>query len=172
MAYTDALAKQFYNLAGTSAPRFGAAGEDAMTQASNYFKTLLGGSRGDIMRAIAPANESMRASADAAKKEQARKGTARTGGTAEANQQVEDEVRKQVATLVGNLQQGAAGQLGSLGEPQIKNMLDTLSTGLSSAQSDINSRRQASAAMWSSLIGGAASLATAPLGGTLLGKVI
>ena len=164
MAYTDVLAKQFYNLAGTSAPRFGAGGEGDISQASSYFRNLLG-DRSAQGRAIAPALAASRASADAARKELATKGTSRTGGTAAASQQVEDEQRKQLMTLLFGAQGQGAAELGNLGSNQIQAMLNALSTGLTSAQSDINSRRAASAQMWSSLIGAAGGAAGGFLGG-------
>ena len=84
MAASDALFTNFLNLSGSTADKFGSAGGSSLDQASKFFKSLLG-NRADVMRAISPATDATRSAADAAKKEQAEKGTARTGGTAAGN---------------------------------------------------------------------------------------
>ena len=174
MAQTDALFSNFLNTLGANSNKFSTSGGSALDTSSNFFKSLLG-DRSSIMRAISPATDAVRASADTAQKEQAQKGTARTGGTADVNQQVEDEVRKQIGSLIGQVQTTAASNLSSIGESEVNSMLQALGIGTQATQADIASRRQASAEMWGSLIGGIASVATAPFnkaGDTLLGKAI
>lgn len=170
MAYTDVLAKQFYNLAGTAAPQFGASGQEDLGLSSSYFRNLLG-DRASQFQAIAPALAASDASAGASRRQLAQKGT-RTGGTAAAQQQSEDAQRQQLMTLLFGARGAGATTLGNLGEAKINAMLNALSTGLTSAQSDINSRRAASAQMWSSLIGAAGGVAGAGLGGMALGKAL
>jgi hypothetical protein len=106
----------------------------------------------------------VRAAGDAAKKEKAATGTSRTGGDVAGNQQIEDEVRKQIDTIIGNLQKDATGQLGAIGESEINSMLSALGITTGAVQSDVASQRQASAAMWGSLIGGIGDIAGAWIG--------
>ena len=163
MAASDTLFTNFLNLSGSTADKFGSAGGSSLDQASKFFKSLLG-NRADVMRAISPATDATRSAADAAKKEQAEKGTARTGGTAAGNQQIEDEVRKQIGSLIGTMQSNAAGQLSNIGSTELNTMMSALGLGTEAAQKDVESRRQASAAMWSALIGGAGDIAGAFIG--------
>ena len=162
---------QLFSTAFDTAKGFGTAGKGTLDQVTKYFQSLLGGNRTAAMQAVAPAANAARDAADVQKKQQASMGTSRTGGTAAQNQQIEDEVRKQVDTLIGNLAPQAAGQLSNLGESEIGAMLNALGLGTSATGtageqigSDINSRRQASAAMWGALLGGAGDVAGAFLG--------
>lgn len=167
-----------FGQASNAASSFGAKGSSTLDDVTKYFKTLLSGDRTATAEAVAPAANAARAGADASKKQEADMGTSRTGGTVAGNQQREDQVRSQIDTLIGGVKPAAANALGSLGEADVNAMmqalgLGTTATGTAGAQisSDLTARRQASAEMWSSLIGGAVGLATAPLGGSLLGKL-
>lgn len=160
-----------FSTASDAAKSFGTAGKGTLDQVTQYFKNLLGGDRAATMKAVAPAANAARAGADAQKKEQGTMGTARTGGTAAANQTTEDQVRSQIDNLIASVAPAAAGALTGIGTADIEAMmralgLGTEATGTAGAQisSDINSRRQASAAMWSSLIGGAGDIAGAFIG--------
>jgi len=162
---------QLFGQASDAAKAFGAAGKGTLDQVTQYFKTLLGGNRQATAEAVAPAANAARAGADASKREQAMTGTARTGGTAAQNQQSEDQVRAQIDNLIAGAAPAAAGALSTIGQADIAAMMQALglgteATGTAGAQisSDINSRRQASAAMWSSLIGGVGDVAGAFIG--------
>lgn len=172
-----------FGFASDASKSFGAKGEHTLDDVGKHFMSLLSGDRQATMTAVAPAANAIQAGSDAAKKQEADMGTGRTGGTVAANQQREDQVRAQIDNLIAGAKPAAAQSLTAIGESDVNAMLNALglgtqATGIAGGQisSDINSRREASAKMWSSLIGGAVSLATAPLGGkaggTLLGKVV
>lgn len=149
------------NFGQNTATSFGSSAKDALGQATNWFKSLLGGDRSAIMRDIAPAANAARSGADAAKKELATKGTARTGGDVAQSQQIEDEVRKQIDTLIGQSQQNAANSLKGIGDTELNTMLNALGITTNAVASDVASQRQASASLWGSLIGGAAKIGAA-----------
>ncbi len=89
------------------------------------------------------------------------------------NQSADSRLRGQISSLLGGTRttlegraDSAAGTLGNIGESEISAMLNSLgiatgSTGEAGKQitADINSRREASAQMWGSLIGGALGVA-------------
>jgi hypothetical protein len=62
--------------------------------------------------------------------------------------------------VIGSQQAQSAENLANIGSTELGHMLNALNIGSSVAQSDINSRRAASASMWSALIGGAAGFGT------------
>ena|SRR5215475_1255661 len=155
-----AFENPFINTLSRTAGQFGTTGQTDIGKVSDFYRTLLGGSRQAITQQASPAANMARDAADAAKREMASRGTARTGGTAAQNQQVEDEVRRQMDTLIGQQQAQAAQGLKSVSDSELNTMMNSLGIGASTVQSDINSRRAASAAMWSALIGGAADVAT------------
>jgi DNA replication initiation complex subunit (GINS family) len=154
MASSEALLKNLFQQGSSTASSFGQMGKDTLSQVTEYFKNLLG-SRSAAMGAAAPEINSVRASADASKKQQSEKGTSRTGGDVAHNQQIEDEVRKAIETLIGQTRQNAAGALGNIGQQELNTMLSALGITTQGVQSDVASQRAASAEMWSSLIGGA-----------------
>jgi hypothetical protein len=156
-------------LRGTTVPTFTASGTQDIGQAGNFFRTLLGGNRQAIMQQASPAANAAREAADAARREAAARGTARTGGAAAQSAQSEDEIRKQIDTLIGQQQAGAAQSLAGIGSEELNTMMNALNIGTQAAQSDINSRRAATASMLSSLIGGAANVATGGVYGALSG---
>lgn len=162
---------QLFSTASDAAKGFGASGKGTLDQVTQYFKNLLGGNRTATMQAVAPAANAARAGADAQKKEQATTGTARTGGTAASNQQVEDQVRAAINNLISGAAPVAAGALTGIGQQDIAAMMQALGLGTQATgeagyqiTSDINSRRAASAAMWSALLGGAGDVAGAYIG--------
>lgn len=161
MAYTDQILKQSLGQLSTlgSGTLTGQGGAD-IGRAGDYFRTLLGGSRQAIMQQAAPGLNLALDQASAERRAAARGGTARTGGAASEQAQQQDALQKAFDTLVGQQQAGAADKLTSIGESELKTMMDALNIGGNLAESDINSRRQASAQMWGSLIGGAAGIAT------------
>ena len=160
-----------FSTAADAAKSFGTSGKGTLDQVTSYFKNLLGGNRAATMQAVAPAANAARAGADAQKKEQATMGTGRTGGTAAQNQTIDDQVRAAIDNLIAGAAPAAAGALTGIGQADIAAMMNALglgteATGTAGAQisSDINSRRAASAAMWSSLIGGVGDVAGAFIG--------
>lgn len=157
-----------FGMASDTAASFGAKGSHTLDDVNAYFKSLLSGDRTATAEAVAPAANAARSGADAQRKQEADMGTARTGGNVAANQQREDQVRSQIDNLVAGAKPAAANALGSLGQADINAMMSALglgtqATGTAGEQisADINSRRQASAAMWSSLVGGALGVAGA-----------
>jgi hypothetical protein len=160
MAFSEDLLNDFLKQSSSTSSRFGASGSQDLGAAGNYFRSLLG-NRQAQMEAISPAVNADRSAADAAKKQQSEKGTARTGGVAGGNQQIEDEIRKQVSSLLGNLGPQAASGLSSIGSTELQTMLASLGIGTQASQQDVQSRREASAQMWSALIGGGAKIAAA-----------
>jgi hypothetical protein len=153
MADSQDLFNQFLLQSNKVSGQFGVAGGQDTGTAANYFRSLLG-NRQAQMQAISPAVNQTRAEADAAKKQQAEKGTARTGGVAAGNQQIEDAVRKQISSLLGDLGPKAASGLASIGSTELQTMLNSLGIGTQASQQDVASRRQANAEMWGALIGG------------------
>ena len=160
MASNENLLQSLFSQGSNSISSFGDAGKGALGQATDFFKSLLS----NPLKAAAPAANAVRSEADAAKKEQATKGTARTGGTAADNQQIEDEVRKQIGTLIQNAQLNAGGSLATIGQNEASDMLQTLGITTGAVQQDVQSQREASAKLWSSLIGGAGSIVGAVIG--------
>ena len=154
MASSEDLLKSLFQQGSSAVSSFGASGKQTLDQVSQYFKNLLG-SRQSAEQAIAPEANAVRASADAAKKQASEKGTSRTGGDVSHNQMIEDEVRKQISTLLDKSRQEAAGQLGNIGGQELNTMLSALGISTQGVQSDVASQRAASAELWSSLIGGA-----------------
>lgn len=139
----------------------GAEGKEAKGDAVNYFQRLLKGDR----TAIAPGVNAATATSDAQKREQATMGTSRGGGTNAANQTRENDLRGQAMSLFGNQQQGAAGNLASIGQNDIGQMISSL--GLSGniesstgdlLHRDIQEKGAAAHKLWGSLLGGAAKL--------------
>ena len=160
-----------FNTAQGAAKAFQGSGTAALDDVAKYFKNLLSGNRQDTAAAVAPAINAANAGNDAARQERASEGTARTGGNVAAEQQSQDRVRSAIDTLIGGAKPAAATSLQTLGEADINAMmsalgLGTTATGTVGAQtsSDINSRRQAAADMWGSLLGGGSSILGAWIG--------
>lgn len=163
-----------FGTASNVANQFGAQGSNTLDQVTNYFKSLF--SRQGATQAEAPAINAAKDAETAAKKQEASLGTSRTGGTAAGNQQREDTTRAQIDSLISGAAPAAATALTSIGESDVNAMLNALGIGTSAAGTvgaqttgDINAQRQASAAMWASLIGGAAKLGSAFIPGFSFG---
>lgn len=167
-----------FGQASDTSKGFAKSGGEHIDNVAQFFKSLLSGDRTETAAAVAPAANAAREGVDAQRNQAAEMGTSRTGGDVAANQQREDRLRSEIDTLTGGVKPAAAASLGTLGENEITAMMQALglgtqATGIAgqSIGADINSRREASARMWSSLIGGAVGLATAPLKGTAIGKI-
>ncbi len=157
-----------FKSASDTASSFGAKGSSTLNDVTKYFKTLLSGDRAATAKAEAPGIASIQSGAEAAKKQRADMGTGRTGGAVAENQQSEDRTRSQIDSLISSAAPGAATSLTGIGESDINAMLSALGLGTNAAAtvggqttSDIVAQRQASADMWSSLIGGAAKVGAA-----------
>lgn len=157
-----------FNQATDLSKSFGQTGHSGLDQAAAYFKTLLSGNRTETEAAAGPAVNAAQEQSDAAKAQQSEMGTSRGGGTSGPNQQRENDVRAQIDKLIGGLKPAAATGLAGVSEADINAMMTAMGIGAGAAgtlggqvSADVNSRRAASAAMWSALIGGAASLGTA-----------
>lgn len=149
-------------------------GYAAQDDATKYFRALLGDNNlGETLSA--PAINTTRDAADAAKREQAATGTGRSGGAVAANQSREADIMAQIASLLQggdiaamNLKNAAAGELAGIGAQDIQAMLQALgiSVGASGAlgeqsTSALNEKNRADAQKWASIIGGIADIASA-----------
>jgi hypothetical protein len=158
MASSEQLLSSLFSKGTGAVNDFGSSGKGALDQVTKYLQSLFTGNRADVMKAAGPQANEVRAAGDAAKKEKAATGTSRTGGDVAGNQQIEDEVRKQIDTIIGNIQGQATGQLATIGEAEINSMLSALGITTGAVGADVQSQREASAAMWSALIGGAGKI--------------
>ena len=156
------LLNMFMSFAGQNTQQSGATGNANLASATSFFKKIMGGGA-DARQAAAPGINEITAQADAARAEQGKKGTARTGGTAAANRQQQDTVRGQIADMIMKAQTEAAGEVAGIGQGELDNMLSTLGIGTNAAQKEVDSARQAKMALWSSLIGGAGDVVGAYL---------
>jgi hypothetical protein len=151
--------------ASANAQSFGDTGKSTFDNLTNYAKSLF--TRQGAEAAAAPATGAATDAATAQRKERAASGTSRTGGTAATNATASDDLRKQIDSLVAGAPAQGAGILENVGSQEVNAMLQSLglattatSTEGSLIGQDVQQQRQASADMWSSLIGGAAGLAT------------
>lgn len=173
---------QLFNTSSAASADLGATGKaekaKGLTQlddVSNYWNTLFHGNRQETAQAVAPAANAATEQADAAKRSEAALGTGRTGGTVAGNQQIDDKVRAQIDSLIAGVKPEAARQLTGIGEfetgvglQDVSNMLASLGIGVSASSTAGGqatqaqaAAQQAQAALWSSLIEGAAKVASA-----------
>lgn len=150
----------------------GRRGKDESGVAGDFYKGIVSGDR----TKVAPAANAAVDMADAAKREQAQMGTSRGGGQGSSNQQVDEHTRALIASLMGEQQAGAADKLAAMGSGDTNAMMNALgiASGTESNLStllhqDIKEKNASAAKMWSSLISGATSIATAGLSGGLGG---
>lgn len=155
--------------------QFGKVAQTDLDKVKSYFTSLLGPNKRSVSEYAAPAINTLTDATDAEKRERAKMGTARGGGGLAYSQDADSKTRAQIASLLGGTKttlegrsDQAATTLGGIGETELQTMLNSLglslgATGTLGQQigSDINSRREAAASMWSSLIGGAFGLAGA-----------
>lgn len=92
-----------------------AAGLEDIGKAGSYWSKLLSGDRPTMEQAVAPETNQVLGQADAAKREQAGMGTARGGGTAGANQQVQDASMAKIDNLLFGARPAAAQQEAAIG---------------------------------------------------------
>lgn len=151
----------------TSGVDLGQRGKEATGTASSLFKGIAKGDR----TAMAPAVNAAVEGADAAKREQGQMGTARGGGMAGENQQIQDHTRQLISSLLGNAQIGAADKLAAIGSGETNAMMTAegiasgTETNLSSLlHQDIKEKNESAAKMWGSIIKGGLKLATGGIG--------
>lgn len=148
----------------THSEELGKKGIADQADAAGFFKGVLSGDR----TKMAPGTNAAVDSGDAAKREQGQMGTARGGGTAGNNQQIEAHTRQLISSLLGEAQTGAAGGLAAIGGQDIGAMMSALGiasgteTNLSGLlHTDVHEKDASAAKMWGSLISGGMKLATA-----------
>lgn len=90
----------------------------ALEDAKGYWKNLLHGDKASIMRANAPAINSVIESADTRRKEQAEMGTSRGGGVAGVNQEAATQTQAQIDNIIAGAQPEAAKQIQTIGTTQ------------------------------------------------------
>lgn len=145
----------------------GERGKEESGKASSFYKGVLSGDR----TAMAPAVNSALEGADAAKRERSNMGTARGGGVAGENQQVQQHTQDLISSLLGEAQTGAADKLAAIGAGETGQAMSSLGiasgteTNLSSLlHQDVKEKNQSAAKMWGSLISGGIKLATGGIG--------
>jgi hypothetical protein len=152
----------------------GEKGGNALDTAVDYNKRLVSGDR----TAVAPAVNAAVGASDAAKRERAQTGTARGGGVAGENQEIEDHTHALISSLLGEQQTSAAEKLGALGEGEVGESMNALgiSSGTESNLSgllhkDVSEKDAAAAKMWGALVSGGINLASGGLSGGLKGAL-
>ena len=150
-----------------SADALGKSGKENTDTASSRFKGIAKGDRTALNPAVNAAVET----GDAMKREQSQMGTARGGGMAGENQQIQDHTRQLISLLLGEAQIAAGDKLAAIGSGQTNSMMSALGIGsgtesnLSSLlHQDIKEKNQSAAKLWGSIIGGGIKLATGGLG--------
>ncbi len=133
-----------YGIAGGEQAQ--ATGQADLGDASQYFKSLLTAGRTDTAARAAPAINSTLAQKDAAERNAAATGTARTGGAAaqqaEAGTKAGSEIDNIInANLIGGQKEGAAG-LANAGTAELSNSLGLLGTAGQATSNVLNSSIQ------------------------------
>lgn len=161
MALSDRAFAQALGNLGTlgSGTIYGQAGTD-LGIARDRYRTLTQGSRQDILQQGFPSLNMMLDQASGARLSAGRGMGARTGGATAANAQQSDLLARNFANLIGTEQSQATDKLANIGGTELQSMQNALDTAAKVSQADIDSRRRAATAMWTSLIGGAADIAT------------
>lgn len=86
-----------------------------LEKAQQYWANILSGNRTATAAAAQPATQAATAQADAAKRQQAAMGTARTGGTAAANQTIDDSTRATIDNAIFATRPQAATETARIG---------------------------------------------------------
>jgi hypothetical protein len=107
---------------------------------ADYFKKILSGNRADTLAAVQPVTTAATNQSDAEKRQLEASGTARGGGTAGVNQQIEDKNRATTDTAIAAAKPGAAaglsdvaGKVAGVGMSQLQAALSALGISESSA---------------------------------------
>jgi hypothetical protein len=109
------------------------AGQSQLGDAASYWKGILSGNRTAVNAATAPAANAARTSADAAKRQIATSGTARGGGTAGTNQQVNDKTRATIDDEIFGARGDAAKATAAIGGTELSVATNLLGLGEKSA---------------------------------------
>lgn len=169
MAYTDRLMRNSLTTLSSTGTGLGAMGMGDIGRASDYFRTLLGGDRQALMAQAMPGLNLAVDQSAGARRNAAASGSNRTGAGAESEAKSADDLKKNFDLLIGGQKATAAQQLANVSNEELGVMSNILGNVASVSQADVASRRAASAQMWSSLIGGAASIATGGIMGGFKG---
>jgi hypothetical protein len=89
-----------------------------LSTSGDYWKKLLSGNRADVAQAVAPETNAVNTSADASRTAAARSGTARTGGTASADQQAHEATMAKIDSMLFGVRPTAAGQVADIGKSE------------------------------------------------------
>lgn len=118
-----------FNFGLDSAKSAWGAGQDAIGKAIDYWSKLTSGNRPAMLQAVAPEVNAAEASTDAQKRQQAAMGTARGGGTAGTNQQLDTAKMATIDNLLFGAQSKGAEEEGRLGSEELNAALNALGTG-------------------------------------------
>lgn len=107
---------------------------------SDYFQKILSGNRAEVAQAVSPTTNAITARSDAEKRQSAASGTARGGGVAGENQQVQDKTNAAVDTTIAQARPDAAkanadiaSKEASIGESRLQAALNALGIGTHAA---------------------------------------
>jgi uncharacterized protein (UPF0333 family) len=122
--------KNVFNFALPQAEGQQAKGTASMDKAGDYWSKILSGNRSAVDAAVAPEANATRTAADASKRQLATSGTARGGGTAGTNQQIDDATRAKIDNSIFAARPEAAKETASIGKTELSDASSLL--GLSS----------------------------------------
>lgn len=107
---------------------------------SDYFKKILSGNRAEVAQAVSPTTNAITARSDAEKRNLSASGTARGGGVAGENQQVQDKTNAAVDTTIAQARPDAAkanadiaSKVAGIGDSRLSAALNALGIGSSAA---------------------------------------
>jgi hypothetical protein len=107
---------------------------------SDYFQKILSGNRTDVAQAVAPTTNAITERSDAEKRQAASLGTARGGGAAGENQQVQDKTNAAVDTTIAQARPDAAkanadiaSKIAGVGGERLSAALSALGIGTNAA---------------------------------------
>ena len=111
--------KNVFNFGLSQGEKQQGAGEESVNKAGDYWSKLLSGNRAAVGAAVAPEANAVRSAADAGKRQLATSGTARGGGTAGANQQIDEASRAKIDNAIFGARPEAAKETAKIGELQL-----------------------------------------------------
>lgn len=107
---------------------------------SDYFQKILSGNRADVTQAVAPTTNAITERSDAEKRQQAASGTARGGGVAGENQQIQDKTNAAVDKTIAEARPDAAkanadiaSRIAGIGGERLSAALSALGIGTTAA---------------------------------------
>lgn len=109
---------------------------------SDYFKKILSGNRADVAQAVAPTTNAITERSDAEKRNAVASGTARGGGVAGENQQIQDKTNAAVDKTIAEARPDAArsnadiaSKVAGIGSERLSAALSALGIGTNAASS-------------------------------------